>query len=463
MACENLQAQVNSLRGRIAAAQNQLERSGGDAGSREEQIAALQDLQNELTVAEKDLANCLKQAAPPDFLVQAQDTRPNMPPCLTPELRATIQNSIAAQFQALFPGAYVDNDCVGDPTNEAAAFGVWISPASPLTDSIKQEYHALLATNIGRAAGETIAFYLSATLFEGVRPVVETLVKQHLPGSTQLTAPVAFGFQAPDTMVTTIQGVDTESTPDVSFTLTITEKFSGGPGVANWDAVTSHLDKDTLGVILAAVVSAVLGVAGALFSLGTLGVTIPLFALASYQAWEAITAGAPTPTGIGGAIAELIMPPSISIPGGLKIPIQYSLRTIHHVQDGVGVEIDDTGMYVGGFLLQPVPRHPAVTLAGDPTVSLHVGGPDVSDTISIASAVDFLGALTYAWTVNGEATAAGSSLTLSFNPSTGPFGTRTVEVTVTDQDGLSANAILKVTVSLTQPPGSGSDNPLHPA
>lgn len=459
MACENLQAQVNSLQGRIAAAQNRLDRSGGDAGSREAQLAALQDLQRELTAAEQNLANCLKRALVPDFLVQAQDPRPNVSPCLTPELRATIQDIITAQFQALFPGAYVDNDCVGDSPNQVAAFGVWITPASPLTDSVKQQYHAELATNIGRTTQESIAFYLNATLFEAVLPLVETTVKQALPRSIQLTAPMALSFQAPDTMVTTIRGVDTEATPDVSFTLTITEKFLGGPGIPNWDATTSHLDKDELGVILADVVSAALAVGGAFLSLGTLGVTIPLYALATFQAWEVLSAFAPAPQSVGGAIAQLIMPPSIPIPGGLKIPIVYSLRTSHNA----GVEIDDTGMYVGGILLQPVPRTPAVTLAGATTVNLHTGGLAQSDTISITSAVDFRGALAYAWTVNGKAKAGGTSLRLSFNPSTGPFGTQTVTVKVTDEDGLSASASLEITVSLTQPPSRGSDNPMHPA
>ena len=47
--------------------------------------------------------------------------------------------------------------------------------------------------------------------------------------------------------------------------------------------------------------------------------------------------------------------------------------------------------------------------------------------------------LTFAWTLNGKPDpTVGPSMLLSFNPSIGPFGTQTVAVKVTDEDGLTA-------------------------
>ena len=102
---------------------------------------------------------------PPDLIVQIRDSGDPGPPCLTDMLRAVVQESIQSSFATLFSGVYVDNACVGgpEPANEAAAFGVWLTTPSNLSAA-----HQLLDMSIGRAPNETIALYISATLFDAV-------------------------------------------------------------------------------------------------------------------------------------------------------------------------------------------------------------------------------------------------------------------------------------------------------
>ncbi len=357
----------------------------------------------------------------------------------------------------MFPGVYVDSTCAvsPDPTNEAAAFGVWLQTPDNPSDAFEVARRALLDADIGRSANETIAFYVNTTMFDAVGQVA---VPKVVNGSTQLQAP-RLEFRAPDTIVTIIGGVDTDPTPDVSFTLTITEKFLAGPRESPpWYEATSSLDKDTTWIDVLAFALSIPLAFSPLFA--------PLSAAAWYQAGAVATAGPPASVqGVGSGVASQLMPPNLPIPAGLKIPIQYALRDTHNVKAGVGVEVDSNGMYVGGFLLQPVPREPSVVLAGATTVSVHIGGGDVSDTIQ-AVTTDLRGNLSFAWTVNGRRDPTqGSSITMDFNPSVGPFGVQHIAVSVTDADGLTASATTQVTVSTPQSHGvdKGSDNPIHPA
>src|SRR5205823_12088939 len=100
---------------------------------------------------------------------------------------------------------------------------------------------------------------------------------------------------------------------------------------------------------------------------------------------------------VGSALASILMPRDIPIPGGLKMPIQYAFREAHNG----GVQVDASGMYAGGFLLAAVPREPAVALTGQRHISLHIGGGGVEDTIR-ALPVDLRGDLAFAWTLNGK-------------------------------------------------------------
>jgi hypothetical protein len=356
----------------------------------------------------------------------------------------------------LFPGVYVDSACAGSPNpeNEAAAFGVWLQTPDNPSDAFKQARRAQLDADISRATSETIAFYINTTLFNAVG---QQAVPKTVNGSTHLQTP-RLEFQTPDTIVTIIDGVDEDPTPDVSFTLTIDEKFLGGPRLSPpWYLTTSSLDKDSTWVDLLAFVLTIPLAFTPLFA--------PISAAAWIQAGEVADAGPPSSLqGIGSGVASQLMPPNIPIPGGLKIPIEYSLRENHNVQNGVGVEVDGDGMYVGGFLLPPVPREPSVALTGATAVTLHIGGGDVDDTVR-AFTTDLRGNLTFAWTVNGRPFhSQDSSITLSFNPSVGPFGVQHVAVTVTDADGLTASATMQVTASKQQSHGvGGSGIPQHPA
>lgn len=393
----------------------------------------------------------------PDFVVQIRDIRSDTP-CLDDETRGTVLDAIKTSFDATFGDVYVDSICAGgpDPHNEAAAFGVWlVSPEQP-SEAFRQARRDVLAVkDIGRAANETIAFYLGETLFTAA---AVARFPADPDSSTHLHRPMRLELRAPDTIVTRIDGTNTDATPDVDFTLTIVDRFSGGPRDAPsaWFAETQSTDVDTFDSIVAdleAVLSTIVA-----FSHPW---AVPLAAGAWYQAVEVNTAGSKPEQGVGVGVAAAAMPLTIAVPDGLKIPVQYSLRQGHHD----GVQVDASGMYVGGFLLPPVPRQPSVTLLGDSKVVIRPIDGEVDDVIQ-ALTTDLRGTLRFAWTVNGRPFHTdGPSLTLTFGKSTGPFTPQSVAVTVTDADGLTAQAAIVVTASLQQSQGhdKGSRNKIQTA
>jgi hypothetical protein len=393
-------------------------------------------------------------ATAPDFIVQIRDNV-NASPCLTDELRAVIQTALGTSFAAVFPRAYVDNACIGgpDPGQEAAAFGVWLTTPDNPSDVFKQARRAALDTDIGRVASESIAFFISTTLFEAA--AAQSFPPDPPGGSIHLHPPLKLVFRSPDTIVTSLTGVDEDPTPDVSFIVTITETFLAGPRPSTpWFTSTPNLDTDATWVAVLAWVLTIPLAFSPWF--------LPLAFAGWYQVYEVESASSPSAQGVGSAVASLLMPLAIAIPGGKKIPIAYSLRESHHG----GVIVEEGGMYVGGNLLQAVPREPSVTLSGASKVSVHIGGGDFYDKIE-ARPIDLRGTLRYDWTLNGQPYAATDpSITLSFNPSIGPFGTQTVAVTVTDEDGLTVSATMQVTASLQESHQVGrgdSRNPIQPA
>jgi hypothetical protein len=384
----------------------------------------------------------------PDLVVQMRVSDSN--PCLE-GLRGAIAALIAGTFTTEFPNAFVDNGCAGgpDPANEAAAFGVWLTEPADKAAA----HTALEGMSIGRAQRESIAFYINTTFFEAA--AVNNFPKDP-SGSIHLHKPLHLEYRSPDTIITRVSGVDSDPIPDADFTETITEQFTGGPCHApQWYTATPSLDVDNAWLY---------DVEAALLTLGCLITSwaAPLAIAGWYQAGEVAGAGPQTTTGVGSAVASAVMPLSIAIPGGNKLPIEYVAREEHNG----GVEVDGSGMYVGGFIEPAVPREPFVSLSGMTSVGLHVGGGDVDDTITTHT-WDMRGNLTFAWTLNGHPfPSTEPSITLSFNPSVGPFGTQNVGVKVTDEDGLVAEGNMQVVAEQEQRQGvnqGSSDNPIHPA
>jgi hypothetical protein len=187
----------------------------------------------------------------PDFVVQIRDIRGDTP-CLDDETRGTMLDAITTSFGATFGAVYVDVVCAGgpDPAHEAAAFGVWLESPEQPSDAFRQARRDVLAAkDIGRAANETIAFFLAAPLF--------TAAAAQFPpdpdSSTHLHRPMRLELRAPDTIVTRIDGTDTDATPDADFTLTIVDRFDGGPrdGPPAWFEETQSTDVDTFDEVVA--------------------------------------------------------------------------------------------------------------------------------------------------------------------------------------------------------------------
>jgi hypothetical protein len=403
-----------------------------------------------VAATEGQLAPNLPPVPQPDFIVQIRKLL-DLPPCMNDGVNKMIVQSLTASFQAEFPGAYVDWACAGgpDPANESAAFGVWLSPPTPFDTTAAQDL--LGNSSIGRAQNETIAFYINTTLFEAA---AATNFPSDPDSHTHLHKPLHLQYNSPNTIVTIVNGVDTEPVPDASFTLKITERFSGGPELGV--PPQPSLDVDSSWVYdLEAFLVAIGWVVGGPW-------TVPLTIAGWMQAYKVNTASPPSVQGVGSAVARAVMPPSIAIPGGLKILIEYVLREQHNN----GVAVDSTGMYTGGLLQPPVPRTPSVSLSGEETITVPIAGDDVQDTIT-ASTQDMRGNLTFAWTMNGgPVQSTDPSITLSFSPGSGPFGTQDIAVKVTDEDGLSAVGTTQVFVEQKQrSPSTGDPNSpkLHPA
>jgi hypothetical protein len=265
----------------------------------------------------------------------------------------------------------------------------------------------------------------------------------------------------PDTVVTAIDGTDEDSTPDVSFTMYIIDKFIQGPSdlpvwapPTGWYQSTHDLEKDLFWVDVIAGLATWTLALSPLFAVGAVA--------ASYQAYEANTAEVKPPEGVGVRVAKAILPTSLPVEGGDKIQIVYRSRGYHHDVNGIGTAVDDAGMYFGGFFepLLPQPREPACIITGPDEVRLRRVGPNAYATFT---AVPYdLRMPSYSWTVNGHPHGTGPQITLEFGAETGPFGTIGVHVEAIDEDGLTASASTVLTVTRTQSPvGTGSESGPH--
>ena len=346
----------------------------------------------------------------PDICLQIQDPRGNgHPPCISGEDRTKIEAAVRAAIESDFPGAYIDSACVGrgQPAGEAAAFGIWTTPDSPLTEAQKEAMRAGFTQPIDRAANQTIAFFLSNRFISRLaRRAWNEMPKRlddkgipQLNGYVHLTD-LRVAMQPPATVVTIIDGYDERPLPDASFTVTIAETFRIETGEIEYTPV-QDLDPHTrLNDILAALL-----LGGSIFlSLWF----VPFFALAVYQSVQLRRAGAPDRSGVGSAVTERFMPGSIPLPGGTKRVIGYSGHLV----------VKPHGLFVGGFLGAEQPRTPSVSLVGPSTIKAAKGQGIVHGHFR-AEVGDLRGLLTYSWTSDAEVRGSGPRVTVRFDPQVG--------------------------------------------
>jgi len=292
----------------------------------------------------------------PDLVIQIRDPVETHPPCLADDVRAQIEGAIRDAVGAKLPGAYFDSVCAGsgDPKNQAAAFGVWAQPDVTVTDDLKQARKVALGESIGRTAGETIAFFISAGLFARLGQGAWKDMPKRLDGDGNADSggPIHLTnlrveMRPPATIATIITGFDERPLPDASFTLTIAETFADGG--AKHTSVQS-LDVDSTWNDVLAITAGLGGLVSRWF--------LPALALGIFQSVKIRQAGAREKPGVGSTVAERFMPLAIPVPGGNEIPISYSQR----------VEVQLRGMFAGGFLLNPVPQDATTVTVSTPAV-----------------------------------------------------------------------------------------------
>jgi hypothetical protein len=391
----------------------------------------------------------------PDICLQLRDPDTTHPPCPTGEDRATVEQAIRDAIEADFPGAYVDSACVGagEPAGESAAFGIWVAPPAQLSQEQRDAMRAALSQPIGRAPGQSTAFFLSARCFERLADKAWATLPKQLDdkGIAQLDGPIHLTrlkveMLPPATIVTTIDGYDERPLPDVSFSILIFEAFAREGLVISTKPVQRLEPNPGMNDILAGA----LLMASLTFTLWLL----PLFALAVYQSVQIRRADAPDRGGVGSAVVERFMPTSIAVPGGNKRAIVYS----------GDVSVTYKGMFAGGSILGEQPRTPVVSLAGPTEIKAHMGQGTVFGHYR-ADVQDLRGPLVYTWNSDAEVLDSGPQVKVRFDPPpSGQARLNQVSVTVTDADGLVAGdsrQILVSTPSTQGPrgPGGHSGNP----
>jgi hypothetical protein len=269
-------------------------------------------------------------------------------------------------------------------------------------------------------------------------------------GPVHLTG-MRVAFEAPNRVITTVDGFDERPWPDVTFHLITTDTLSASAG--NLQIESDHkIDADTSWLnVLTAVLGALTVFVSGWFVLPTLVFLVQDIVISGIDAPD---------TGAGAGSAIGVLPSEIMIPEKLKVVFSYER-----------VEVSEGGIFAGGFFVL-APRIPSVIINGRTQLAV-----PVSEGQTTASAREIYGAVTkdlrkplsFAWTAAGTVfSLAQQSTGVAFpvqDPEVGQVLQRNVSVQVTDADGLSASASDAVQVHIVSADDDGTQPPIcriHP-
>jgi hypothetical protein len=371
---------------------------------------------------------------PPPPPVSVPDIALQFLPCLEDIPVDGDTNLEAALVEALRALFGADADVRYRCLDGRGTVGVWQQPGTgPATSEARDRGMARVAI---LRAGENFALFLSSAFVRRLADAQWAVTPKRLDGDgrrdsdgpVHLTG-MRLQFDAPDRIVTIVDGYDERPWPDVDFEVRIVDELSAA-GSAIAVATSSDLDADTTWLNVLTGVFAFLGV--------TLS---PLYLLpAGFFLAESIIVSAADPpddlAGAGAAAAQLI-PAEVMVRGGSKLVATYRR-----------VEVDAGGVYAGGLAV-PDDRVPRVEINGASSLTVNENAPAVTSTYRVVTE-DLRPDLTVSWGGSGTVVSPGALVTpirfSAFGIEPGDSDVRRVSVRVSDADGLDDTDEQTVTI-----------------
>ena len=381
----------------------------------------------------------------PPALVSVPDIAFQFTPCVN-SLASGLEDSMLAAIRDAFPGADVRTLCrtSGRRPIQSQRVGIWMRPPVQNTDDEQVRTAGLESLSLLKPDEDFAAFvneaYIRGEAFEAFAKMPKRLKKggaipdRH--GPIHLTR-LDVVFEAPDRIITTVDGYDDRLWPGVDFRLTTTDRPSASGGQLRVDTHT-NLDTDT--GWLADLALATLGL-GLFVSGWFLLATVVVAGLGGYVAVQSAS-----PTGVLAGSVATRFPSKIMLPYRLALAMNYQR-----------VSVTVGGLFAGGSADLYTRTTAAATIQGRRRFWVRAGGR-IRSRYEVTTD-ELRGPLRIAWKVDGLVLGRGgrdSALVLfrAANARPGQVLQRRVHVTVTDADGLSAEA--EVIVDLIVVGGAGS-------
>lgn len=377
---------------------------------------------------------------------------------LSPCIPDSLTNEAITAIYAAVPGAEdVRITCseflVGSNRLPVGTIGIWMSPYLSGQESINRDLGMqslrLLQRNEQNGEPETYAAFINASYIKlrAYEKFAYQPKRLDGDGNPSKTGPVhltgmQIDFNAPDQVVTTVNGFDTDPWPDVDFNFVNTDTLfvsAGKPQVTS----DRELDPDTgvLDVLTAEFFFALTFISG----WAAIG-----FALFLIEDVEVAQASTPNVDASAGA-AVLQLPVEVMVPDRWKVVMYYQR-----------VQVSSGGIFAGGdFVIAP--RVPWVSIVGDVNIAVEEGNPSVTRTYSVQTA-DMRSPLTIAWWGDGIPSNAGAgapavTFTVPANAKAGHVYQKQLWVQVTDVDGLIQQAEESIGLHVVSSSSDGNGTP----
>ncbi len=363
------------------------------------------------------------QVSSPDLAFQF---RPALEEIDVPELEEKVISAITAVYGS-------NADIRYDGSSGVGIIGIWFR-ASLSDEDDQARDRGLQAVSILQDA-ESFAIFINSSYvkaeanraWQDMPKILNGDFKPDTNGPVHLTS-FSVAFQSPDTIITKLGGFDERPWPDVDFVFTIKDIFDVSSAEITVDS-SDYLDVDTSVLNLLTGVLLIL-----LPPLGLVFLTENIIVRVLEGEQEDYNDG-----GVGKRIASTL-PKEIMIEGGQKLIFLYSRA-----------EISVGGIFGGGVVL-PVQRTPSVDIRGPLNLTSDSGSQSVTKKFK-AITEDLRGNLRYRWRVNGAPVSTDTkSPYIRFalgDTEPGQVITKTLSLTVTDADGLSASAEEEVKIYIS--------------
>lgn len=366
----------------------------------------------------------LPAVSAPDFAVQTS-------PCLETFGKDVPGKVIEALQEEFGADADIRIICLNDRSN----IGIWTT-RSMSTSQAEARDRGLKNVSI-LEPGETFAIWINGSFIKTSGTKAWNSAPKRLnhdgnaddDGSVHLTS-FKIEFASPNKVKTIVSGYDTAPWPDVDFTMTITDTFSIDNGIVR---VSSDSDLDTDVPFWADVFTGMLTFLGFVLS--------PLFfipaGLLIAQRVIIVVADPPDSNSGAGGIAASRIPREIYIENGDKVVCIYSR-----------INVDRGGIIAAGSGIL-TDREPTCRISG-PTQIVGLSSSESATRTFFAFHDDLRGDLQFSWTGDGGVASTNKNrVDFRFDLSdmeAGDAAQKQIKVHITDEDGLTAEDTMTVTV-----------------